>query len=72
MMSGARRQKQRHWAVEMEVKVDELAKLADAIRTQRATLAARRASLEVSATLHGPLFCWCRLTSFTDHDELRS
>ena len=48
------RQKQRHWAAEMEVKVDELAKLADAIRTERATLAARRASLEVSATMHGP------------------
>ncbi len=34
----------------MEVKVDELAKLADAVRTERATLAVRRASLEVSAT----------------------
>ena len=32
----------------MEVKVDELARLHDAIRTERDTLAARRASLEVS------------------------
>ena len=48
--SGTRRQKQRHWAAEMEVKVDELARLHAAIQAERATLAARRALLEVRVT----------------------
>ena len=49
MCPAVRRQKQRHWAVEMEGKVEELAKQHDAVQAQRVKLAAHRTSLEVRA-----------------------
>ena len=49
-----RRQKQRHWAAEMEVKVEELTKIHDAVQAEQRSLAARRASLEVTSKVHRP------------------